>query len=75
MGGISKTGNVTHDANVLAAEGTRQVAVMNASTQAAATTAELAYWRTRRASAIANNMQAELAQCQQALLNLGTNGV
>jgi hypothetical protein len=52
MGGISRTGNVTHDNNMIAAEGKRQIAVAQAANQAAATAAEVAYNQTGLASAL-----------------------
>ncbi len=75
MGGICKTGNVTHDTTVTAAEGVRQIAIgIGAITQAAATAAEVTYWRARKASALTNGLAAEAANAQLALIGLGTNG-
>jgi len=74
MGGLSFTGNSTHDGNVRAAEGVRQVACAGTPTQAIVTAAELVYWRARRASAATNNMAAELANATTTLMQLGTNG-
>jgi len=51
---IVTTENRTHNANILAAEMTRQVAVANAANQAAVILAEIAHYRTCLKSAIAN---------------------
>jgi hypothetical protein len=66
------TGNKTHDASVLTAEVTRQVALKTASTQAAARTADIAYFRSVLASAKANGIQP--GQFITALQELGTGG-
>lgn len=70
---IIKSGNTTHDTNVAAAELTRQVAVKAASTQAAVNTAEIAFYRTCLASAIANNCQT--SEFLLALRQLGVTGL
>jgi hypothetical protein len=67
-----KSGNVTHDSNVLAAENTRQNAVAAATTQSAAKTADIAFYRTAKASALANGIG--VAQFTFALQQLGTGG-
>jgi hypothetical protein len=64
--------NTTHRANILAAEMTRQVAVAGAANQAAVRTAEIAFYRTCRTSAIANSCSP--AQWISALQELGTGG-
>ena len=70
---ISKSGNKSHDDAVNAAEGTRQVAVAAASTQAAVNTAEITFYRTALASAKANGCGIE--PFVAALRSLGTGGV
>jgi len=72
--------NRTHAAACVAAEGTRQQAVAaaiaagggNAVVAAAVRTAEIAFYRALRDSAIANGQQS--AQFSQALRDLGTGG-
>jgi hypothetical protein len=68
----TKTGNVTHDTNCQIAESTRQVAVAAASTQSAVRSAEIAYYRTCKASALANGIQP--TQFISALYELGQGG-
>jgi hypothetical protein len=65
--------NQTHTKNLLAAELTRQVAVAAAAGSASAIkTAEIAYFRTALASAIANNCGTDQFTC--ALRELGVGG-
>jgi len=70
---VTKTGVKAHDDTCNASEATRQVAVAAAANQAAARAAEIAHYRTCRASAIANNCSP--APFIQALLDMGTGGV
>jgi hypothetical protein len=51
------SGNRVHDANVVASEATRQVALKSASTQSAIRTADLLHFRTCLSSALANGIQ------------------
>ena len=70
---IIQSGNRTHDATCLLAEGTMQVAVAAAAgNQASMNAATIAYFRTLRSSAIANGVGAE--QFSSALRELGTGG-
>jgi hypothetical protein len=65
--------NKTHQANIVAAEFQRQIAYAAAAGSASAIkSADLAYFRSLRASAIANNCSP--AQFQSALVELGTAG-
>jgi hypothetical protein len=64
-----KTGNLTHDANCLAAEQTRAAAVAAASSQAAVTAAEVQFYKTCRDSAFNNGLPH--AQFMEALRQLG----
>ena len=68
----TKTGNATHDAATQVAEVTRQAAVAAATTQAQAKTADISFYRTCLASALANNCGA--TQFIRALQELGTGG-
>jgi hypothetical protein len=70
-----KTGIKAHDDACLAAEGIRQVAVAASSTQAAIRTAEIAFYRSVRASCIANNGYSGIEAACDALRELGTGGV
>jgi hypothetical protein len=49
---MSKSGNASHDATIVAAESTRQSAVAVASTQAAMNTATIAFYRSAVASGL-----------------------
>jgi hypothetical protein len=69
---ITKSGNRSHDDAVNAAEGTRQVAVAAAATQAAVNSAEITFYRTALASAKANGVGIE--PLAAALRTLGTGG-
>jgi hypothetical protein len=69
---IIRSGNSTHDATCLVAEGTRQTAAASA-TQAAVNTAEITFYRSVRASALANGCGVEASV--SALRALGTGGV
>ena len=51
-----KTGNATHDANCQKAEHDRQIAIATATTQAQATAADVAYYKTVRDSAFNNGL-------------------
>jgi hypothetical protein len=65
--------NSTHLANLRAAELTRQIAYAAAGgSQSAITAADIAFYRSARASAIANNCG--VAQFVDALRELGTGG-
>jgi hypothetical protein len=64
--------NSTHRANLLAAEQTRQAAVTPTATRAAVLAADIAYYRTCYATAIANGVSG--AQFEYALRELGTGG-
>jgi hypothetical protein len=68
----TKSGNATHDANCLQAEGVRQAAIAVATTQSAAKAADIAAFRTMLASAIANTCGP--TQFINALRELGTGG-
>jgi hypothetical protein len=72
MGGVVKTGNAVHDAAMTTAEGVRQVAVAGTPTQVAVTAAEIQYYRTRLASAIANKCD-NLSFILQSLRALGVS--
>jgi hypothetical protein len=65
--------NQTHKATVSVAEGTRQVAVAAASTQAAVNTAEITFYRSCLASAKTNGV-ASASVYMDALRALGTGG-
>lgn len=67
----SQSGNITHDKTVAVAESTRQAAVAGA-TQAAARTADIAFYRAALASAKANTIAT--SQFVTALTELGTGG-
>ena len=67
---VSKSYNAVHDAAVIAAEGTRQAAVAAASTQSAANTATIAFYRSLYASALANGL--DVGPFIFALKTLGT---
>jgi hypothetical protein len=67
-----KTSNDTHNTTVNVAEGSRQAAVMAATTQAQAKAADIAFYRVARASALANNCG--VSAFIQALHSLGTGG-
>jgi hypothetical protein len=69
----SKTGVKAHDDAVLAAEGVRQTALAIATTQAAATSAAITFFRACVTSAVANGVGTE--QFRAALRELGTGGV
>ena len=72
---VIKTGNSQHDADLAAAEGTRQVALGAAGlTQVQARTADIAYARTCLASSIAKNNGANAALFKEMLMELGTGG-
>jgi hypothetical protein len=66
-----RTGNLVHDANCLAAEQTRAATVAAASSQAAVTAAEVAFYKTVRDSAFNNGLPH--AQFMEALRQLGVN--
>jgi hypothetical protein len=68
---ISKSGNSSHDNAVNAAEGVRQVACAGAS-QSAAATAEVTFYRSAKASALANGVSPTVFI--DALRALGTGG-
>ena len=67
---VSKSGNSTHDSAVVAAEGTRQNAMAGVSTQSAANTATIAFYRSLYASALANGL--DVGPFIFALKTLGT---
>jgi hypothetical protein len=71
---MSKYGgdNQQHGTDVAVAEGVRQVAVAAASTQAAVIAAEITFYRTAKASGLANNVS--VANYVFALRQLGTGG-
>jgi hypothetical protein len=69
---ISKSGNKSHDDTANAAEGVRQIAVAAAASQSAARTAEIAYYRALKTSALANGVGIE--PIVAALRELGTSG-
>jgi hypothetical protein len=78
MGGISKSGKTTHDAAVIAAEGTRQAALAAAAQspagQAAINAAEIVCARAMLASADANNGGLGKEPYITLLKSLGTGG-
>ena len=67
-----QSGNATHDQTCAAAAAVQAAAIAVATTQSAAKTADIAYYRTCRASAITNGVGA--GQFTQALQELGTGG-
>ena len=69
---VPPTGNATHDAAVLKAEGVRQVAVAAATTQAAARSADIAFYQTAIASAKANGLIEPVVQFEMALKSLNS---
>ena len=69
---ISHSENANHRAALQAAEMTRQSAVAAAGSQAAVKAAEITFYRTARASAIANGLSP--TPFTYALLELGTGG-
>ncbi len=69
---VSQSGNRVHDVAVAVAESTRQTAIKGA-TQLAVKTAEITFYQTCLASAIANGINPK--QYSEALKELGTNGV
>jgi len=69
---VGYSGNRIHDAAVTAAEGVRQAAVTPSSSAAAVRAAEAQFYRTVKASAIANGVSPE--QAILALDELGFNG-
>jgi hypothetical protein len=75
MGGVVQSNNLTHNANVLLAEGQRQNSVagvtMNAAGQATMVAAEIVYHRAVIASAKANGCGTEASM--SALRLLGVN--
>jgi hypothetical protein len=79
MGGVIKTGNQAHDAACLAAEVTRQNALVGLGTGAAAQVtsdnAEITYWRAVAASCKTNNGGVGIEGPIGALKDLGTGGV
>lgn len=68
------TGLPAHDAALVAAEQTRQVALAGMPTQAAARTADIAYARAALASCKANNGGIGATFWQEMLMELGTGG-
>lgn len=71
---LSKSGITAFDNTVIPAEGTRQCAVGVASvTQAAARTADIAFYRAALASAVANSV--DPGPFIRALMDLRTGGV
>src|SRR5262249_48067386 len=78
MGGLNKTGvNAAHDAALVAAEGTRQAAVIGVPSspagQATVSASEIAFHRAVIASCKANNSSNGLAESLMALKSLGVN--
>jgi hypothetical protein len=75
MGGVVQSNNLTHNANVLVAEGIRQAAAasatQNAAGQVSINNAEIAYHRSVIASAKTNNCGTEASM--SALKLLGVN--
>ena len=70
--GATKTGNATHDSNMIVAEGARQVAQAPGMTPAAVKAADIAWARAGLASAKANGIQP--GQFITMLQELGTGG-
>jgi hypothetical protein len=70
---MSKSGKSVHDVAVITAEATRQTAVSTAANQAAARTAEIAFYWAAVASGIANGL--DVGPYIRALTDLGTGGV
>jgi hypothetical protein len=72
---VIKTGNVAHDNALIAAETSRQVAATAAGMNAAQMkTADIAFYRACKASAVANNNNGGVEQFTNALRELGTGG-
>jgi hypothetical protein len=69
-----KTGVLAHDNACLVAEAVRQVAVAAASSQVQVRNAEIAFYRSVRASCVANNNYSGIASATFALRELGTGG-
>jgi hypothetical protein len=69
---IIHSDNATHRANLLSYEAARQAAYAADSSAAAIKAAELAFYRSARSSAIANNCSP--SQFTVALVQLGTGG-
>jgi len=69
---VTYSENATHRANLLAAEQVRQAAAVPGATMAQLKAADIAFFRTARASAIANGCG--VAQFVAALYELGTGG-
>jgi hypothetical protein len=69
----SRTGNTVHDNTCLAAEGVRQIAVAGAAGQVQIRNAEIAFYRSVKASCIANNNYSGVEQAMTALRELGVN--
>ena len=67
--GPSKSGNAVHDSAVVAAEATRQAAMSGVSTQSAANSATVTFYRSLYASALANGLDG--GPFLYALKNLG----
>jgi hypothetical protein len=67
-----QSGNPVHDAACAVAAATQAAALAVATTQSAAKTADIAYFRTCRASAITNGVAP--VQFVTALVELGTGG-
>jgi hypothetical protein len=69
---VIKSGNFVHDSTIAAAEGVRQVAVAAAgNNQVSVKNAEIAFFRSVRASCISNNNSSGVAQASAALRELG----
>lgn len=77
MGGVVKSENQAHNAACLAAEGTRQAALIGVASspagQVVSNNAEIAYHRSVIASCKANNSSNGLAESMMALKSLGVN--
>lgn len=68
----SNSGNKTHDDTVRAAEGSRQAAAVAGASQATVRSAEIVFYRSVLASALANGCSPSAAV--RALQELGTGG-
>jgi hypothetical protein len=74
--GLPLTGNTTHDNNVKAAELARQVALaVSGLTQAAAKSADVTFYKTVLASALANGLPEVAVESNMALAALGQQGL
>src|SRR5262249_55694968 len=74
MGGVVKSGNLTHDNACNLAEGVRQASVAGNPTQTAVNNAEITWARACVASCNANNGGVGAEPVRRLLLSMGTGG-